>query len=100
MNQPAQDATLIKALLAARGGRGATQAELLAVSQWARTVNAETKEALALAKRPRLGKSDASADRQAAAQLNQHLLDSVIAGTFTIDVDEAGSLVFAGVVTE
>lgn len=90
----AQTALLIESLLKTRGGAGASHEELQAVISWARGVHAETEELKNLVGRPRRQKALASPERMAAYELNKALLDSVLAGTIGLNVNEGGSIVF------
>lgn len=76
----AQGQILIESLLKARGERGATQAEALAVVTWARGVHAEAAELKALTTRVRRAKTENAAERQIALSVNQVLLDGVLSG--------------------
>jgi len=91
---PSQTQVLIHSLLASRAGRGATQHELQGVIDWARGIHTETEALKTYGGRPRRAKTPGSSDRTAALQLNQSLLDGVIAGRIGLDVDEAGAIVF------
>lgn len=90
----AQTALLIESLLKTRGGRGASQQELQAAIDWARSVHAEAEEFKTLEGRPRRQKALASPERIAAYELNKALLESVLAGSIQLDVNESGSIVF------
>ena len=90
----AKTALLIESLLKTRGSRGASQEELQSVVNWARGVHAETEELKTLVGRPRRQKALASPDRMAAYELNKALLESALAGSIGLDVNENGSIVF------
>lgn len=94
VDHAAQTALLVESLLKTRGSRGASQEELQAAIHWARSVHAEAEEFKTLEGRPRRQKALASPDRVATYELNKALLDSVLAGSIGIDVNESGSIVF------
>lgn len=94
VDHAAEAAALTAALLKARGARGATLAELQAVTLWARGVHDEGTELAGLARQPRRAKSQGAPERLAAFQVNKHLLDGVLAGTLTVDVNESGQVSF------
>ena len=87
-----QGQILLASLLKSRGERGATREDALAVVQWARGVHAEAAELKALSTQVRKAKAENFAERQVALQLNQALLEGVIAGTLAVDVNEAGAI--------
>ncbi len=90
----AQAQILVESLLKGRGASGASQEEALAVVLWARGVHAEAAELKTLTTRVRRAKTLNAADRQIALTLNQSLLDGVLAGSLTVDVNAAGSVSF------
>jgi hypothetical protein len=94
IDHAAQTQILVSALLKARGGEGATQTDALSVVSWARGVHEEGAELKALATRVRKVNAPGVAERQMAHQVNQALLDGVLSGATTINVDEAGVIVF------
>ena len=94
IDHAAQTALLVDSLLKTRGVRGASQEELQSVITWARGVHAETEELKTLVGRPRRQKALASPDRIASYELNKALLESVLAGSIGLDVNESGSIVF------
>lgn len=94
IDHAAQTALLIESLLKTRGSRGASQEELQSVVNWARGVHAETEELKTLVGRPRRQKALASPDRMAAYELNKALLESALAGSIGLDVNENGLIVF------
>ena len=90
----AQSQILIESLLKSRGVRGATQEEALAVVTWARGVHAEAAELKTLTTRVRRAKAQNAPERQIVLDLNQALLNGVLAGSLIVDVDENGSVSF------
>ena len=90
----AQGQILIESLLKSRGERGATQEEALAVVTWARGVHAEDAELKTLTIRVRLAKAQNAPERQIALGVNQSLLDGVLSGALSVDVNEAGAITF------
>lgn len=94
VDHAAQTQILVSSLLKARGERGATQGEALAVVQWARGIHNEAAELKTLSTRVRLAKAENVADRQIALTLNQQLLDGVLSGALAVDVNEAGDICF------
>lgn len=94
VDHASEAAALTAALLKARGARGATLAELQTVTLWARGVHDEGAALASLARQPRRAKSQGAPERLAAFQVNKHLLDGVLAGTFCVDVNEAGQVSF------
>jgi hypothetical protein len=90
----AQTGILIGALLKARDGAGTSQGDALAVVSWARGVHEEEAALRALATQARKLKAPGVAERQMAHTVNKALLDGVLAGTTTINVDSEGSIVF------
>ena len=92
----AQNALLTAAILKARGPIGASLDDIMKITTWARSVNVETAEVAALAKRQRVRRGEMSAERIAVAELNQHLLSGVLAGKYSVDVDNTGRLIFNG----
>ncbi len=94
MDHVAQTGILIGALLKARDGAGTSQADALAVVSWARGVHEEEAALRALATRARKMNAPGVAERQMAHTVNKALLDGVLAGTTTINVDSEGAIVF------
>ncbi|WP_309716229.1 hypothetical protein [Armatimonas sp.] len=94
IDHAAQTALLVDSLLKTRGTDGASQEELQSVINWARGVHSETEELKTLVGRPRRQKALASPDRMAAYELNKALLESVLAGSIGLNVNESGSIVF------
>ncbi|MGC4044888.1 MAG: hypothetical protein QM758_13930 [Armatimonas sp.] len=90
----AQTDTLVSALLKARGESGVRQADALAVVNWARGVHTEGTELKTLATRVRKVKTESVAERQVAYEVNKALLDGVLAGQMTVNVDDTGNVVF------
>jgi hypothetical protein len=90
----AQTALLVESLLKTRGSIGASQEELQSIIHWARSVHAEAEELKTLVGRPRRQKALASPERMASFELNKALLDSVLAGTVGLNVNESGEIVF------
>lgn len=94
VDHAAEAAALTGALLKARGARGATLVELQTVILWARGVHDEGAELTSLARQPRRAKSQGAPERLAAFQVNKHLLEGVLSGVFSVDVNEAGQVTF------
>lgn len=94
IDHAAQTQMLVEALLQARGRAGATLEDALRVILWARDVYAEAAEIAQLQTRVRLARSENLVERQTAYEVNKALLDGVLAGVLTVNVDEAGSLLF------
>ena len=94
IDHAAQTQILVSALLKSRGDAGANQSEALAVVSWARGIYEEGAELKTLATRVRKARSEDAAGRQVAYEVNKALLDGVLGGTMTINVGEAGSIVF------
>jgi hypothetical protein len=90
----AQTGILISALISARSGGSVSQGDALAVVSWARGVHEEEAALRALATRARKMNAPGVAERQMAHTVNKALLDGVLAGTTTINVDGEGSIVF------
>ncbi len=89
-----QTVVLVSALLKTRGGKGAPQSALMAVTEWARGVHEEDTTLRQLKTRPRRAKAEISAERIAKFDVNKALLDGVLAGQIGIDVDDEGNIVF------
>jgi hypothetical protein len=94
IDHAAQGQILIESLLKSRGERGATQEEALAVVTWARSVHAESAELKTLTTRVRRAKAQNAPERQIALGVNQALLDGVLSGALSVDVNEAGAITF------
>lgn len=94
VDHAAQTQILASSLLKARGKEGAHLNEVQSVVTWARGVYAEGAELKTLATRVRKVRGEDVAGRQAAYEVNKALLDGVLAGTMTVNVNDAGSLVF------
>ncbi|MGC4044861.1 MAG: hypothetical protein QM758_13795 [Armatimonas sp.] len=94
VDHAAQTQILVKALLKARGETGATLDDALKVISWARGVHDEGAELKTLATRVRKVRAEGVAERQVAYEVNKALLDGVLAGVLTVNVDESGSIVF------
>ena len=90
-----QTKVLVESLMKARGGEGASGADALAVVTWVRGVHAEASALKVLTARVRKAKAEGVAERLMALDVNKALLDGVLAGDLLINVDEAGSVVFA-----
>ena len=90
----AQTAILIDSLLKSRGAAGASQQEALAVVNWARGVHAEEAELKALTTRVRRAKAQNAPERQIALSVNQSLLNGVLSGALSIDVNAVGAITF------
>lgn len=89
-----QTQILVNAILKARGESGANQADVLTVVSWARGVHSAGAELKTLAARVRKSRTDGTAGRQINYDVNKALLDGVLAGQLTVNVDEAGNVVF------
>ena len=89
-----QGQILIESLLKSRGERGATQEEALCVVIWARGVHAEAAELKTLTTRVRRAKAQNAPERQIALTVNQSLLDGVLSGALSVDVNESGAITF------
>ena len=85
---------LVEAALKSRGSKGATEDLLGKVVGWARGVRAEGDELKTINSRPRRTKNQPSTDRTASHDLNRALLDGILTGGITIDVQDDGKLLF------
>jgi hypothetical protein len=94
IDHAAQTQILAGALLKARGTAGVSQSDVLQVVTWARGVHEEGAALKALATRVRKANAVGVAERQVAHEVNKALLDSVLSGATTINVDGAGNIVF------
>ena len=94
VDHAAQTAILIDSLLKGRGAAGASQEEALAVVNWARGVHAEEVELKALTTRVRRAKAQNAPERQIALGVNQALLNGVLSGALSIDVNAVGAITF------
>ena len=97
MDQAAQTKILLSSILKARGSRGVTKEDALQVILWARGVHEEAAEIATLKTRVRKAKAENLPERQANNDLNKTLLNSVLAGSLYIDVNEAGMVIFGQV---
>ena len=61
---------------------------------WARGVHAEAAELKTLTIRVRLAKAQNAPERQIALGVNQALLDGVLSGALSVDVNGAGAITF------
>lgn len=95
VDHAAQTQILVNALLKARSESGATQEDALKVVSWARGVYEGGTELKALATRVRKVRGEGVAERQVAYEVNKALLDGVLSGAMTINVDESGAIVFS-----
>ena len=96
VNHAAQTPVLLSAL-SKGAGRPITAVEALAVVVWARGVHAEKGELSKLKPRSRTAKPEVLAARRAAHEVNQALLDGVLAGTLSVGIDGDGGLTFQAV---
>ena len=85
---------LVEAALKSRGSKGATQDVLASVVAWARSVRAEGEELKVINSRPRRTKNQAPVDRVATYEMNRALLDGILTGGITVDVQDDGKLIF------
>ena len=86
--------SLVEAALRSRGSRGATSDVLQGVVNWARGVRAEGEELKTLSARPRRLKAQAPSDRLVRYEMNRALLDGILVGAITLDIQGDGELVF------
>jgi hypothetical protein len=89
-----QSQILVESLLKSRGERGATLEEALAVVMWARGIHAEAAELKTLTTRVRRAKAQNAPERQITLGVQQSLLDGVLSGALSVDVNEAGAITF------
>jgi len=94
IDHAAQTQILVSSLLKARGAEGATGEAALAIGNWARGEYEKGAELKTLATRVRKVKAPGVAERKLSYEVNKALLDGVLAGATTINVDRAGSIVF------
>ena len=85
---------IVEAALKSRGSKGATQDILASVVGWARSVRSEGEELKVINSRPRRTKNQAPIDRTATYEMNRALLDGILTGGITIDVQDDGQLIF------
>ena len=71
-------------------GRPITPAEGLALISWARSVHAEKVELSKLKPRSRAVKPEILAERRAAHEVNQALLEGVLAGSLAVGMSDGG----------
>lgn len=62
---------------------------------WARKIHEEALELKALSTRVRRAKAENLAERQVALTLNQALLNGVLSGALSVDVNEDGAISFS-----
>lgn len=94
VNHAAQTPVLLSAL-SKGAGRPITAAEGLALVTWARGVHAEKTELAKLKPRSRTAKPEVLAARRAAHEVNQALLEGVLAGSLAVGIDDEGTLTFS-----
>jgi hypothetical protein len=94
IDHTAQTQILVSGLLKARAGAGGSAGDALAVVSWARGVHEEGTALKALSARVRKVNAPGVAERKMTHEVNKALLDGVLAGTTTIDVDGEGNLIF------
>lgn len=94
VDHAAQTQLLVNSLLKARGQAGATGDAALTIVNWARGVHEEGAELKTLATRVRKVNAPGVAERKLSYEVNKALLDGVLAGTVTVNVDETGNIVF------
>jgi hypothetical protein len=95
VNHAAQTPALIAALMKG-AGRPITPGEAVALINWARGVHEERTALTKLKPRSRAMKPEVLAARRAEHDVNQALLDGVVAGTLAVGISEDGSLTFQG----
>lgn len=85
---------LVEKVLRSRGTRGATQETLQSVVTWARSIREEGESLQQLSSSPRRRTSPAPTERVARYEMNLALLEGVLAGTLSLDVQDNGDFVF------
>jgi hypothetical protein len=93
VNHAAQTPALISALMKG-AGRPITPGEAVTLINWARGVHAERAALAKLKPRSRAVKPEVLAARRAEHEVNQALLDGVVAGTLAVGIAEDGALTF------
>ena len=88
-----QTGILTGSLLKARGGAGASEADILRVVLWARGVHEETAALKVLTARVRKAKAEGAAERSMVLDVNKALLEGVLSGSLLVDVVE-GNVTF------
>jgi hypothetical protein len=91
----ADTAKIIAAVLKNRGDKGANTELLQKVIRWTQEIRTENEAYNELATRPRRRKTVFAAERLTKYELNKALLDGILSGDITLDIQEDGNFIFS-----